>query len=232
MRQRSIDSTHAVGRMGHSGVEIRLVVFVDPKQSLRLSEYRLELKEAVDDKRNSLLKPPRTNSGIENRFTGDAIRRDLMIWLNESPEIGKTIARLKGTVHCPLPTKSERWEIPDVLDVKGISKATGAARYSIQRVTKTPEGTYEVRLIVEPGSFPANRTPTADFATMRRAMRLVDAEGRAYNMGGCSEGGDEPTKDYRYNFNRFGGEARIGQPAKLLSDNRQGRYQVAVAREK
>ena len=49
-------------------------------------------------------------------------------------------------------------------------------------------------------------------------MRLVDAEGHAYTMGGITTGGNDQKMEYRYNFNRFGGEARIGQPAKLIWD--------------
>ncbi len=84
---------------------------LDPKLPTLQSAITVELSEAVDEQGQSLLFNAPRRFLTSYPATG---RTEFVVPLDYPPNVGKRIARLKGTLKFPIVLKTEKWNVPDV----------------------------------------------------------------------------------------------------------------------
>lgn len=194
------------------------------------------LKRVEDDKRRSLLD---ANGNQWLRYDFDSgwygVRSQSF---NTPASDAKSLARIEGTAIYVVPTEREQWEIADVLasknathqfDVNG-RQVTFKIK-SVERDGNTVNLKYEMSMTTDTGADAGEvANPLFSFGQMRRVIRLEDANGNIFGVGGSGGGSNGGNKiEMRSEFSlmgnqRFtdGGEPipppAIVEPIKLIFD--------------
>jgi hypothetical protein len=194
--------------------QLSLVAFVEPKIHVVQSSYNVRIDEAVDDKGNSLVFNEPTPEG---KSTARQWMRNLNARLKYPAERpGKRIVRLRGGMRFVVQTRSETFEVPDVMKAKNVQKTIAGRRILLKEVKKAGEQ-YEVQTTVyraglSPAEWNAMNYPGA-------AIRLLDKDGKALSSRGWGGGGGPDEMSYNWTFARDawgGGEDKAGEPFRLV----------------
>ncbi|MDQ3815647.1 MAG: hypothetical protein M3347_17170 [Armatimonadota bacterium] len=193
---------------GTPGGTIKISALVDPR--LRVANWgTLYMEEFKDDKGNRL------ESIAEHQlYFGGYPVSTFTIPLPPLAEDSKSITA-KGVLRVRVMTKGEVWEVPHILQAKGVSKTVGNELYTITEVTKSGSK-YTVHLAI------AEEDPNIPLYTPRALrfnfLRLVDNEGR--DLFRQFEDYIAPDgRRVRINFARTRYNSKkeeAGEPAKLL----------------
>jgi hypothetical protein len=128
---------------------VALYVLADPKLRL-VRGGTLKIKDAVDDKLNSLLRDDVMDHHIAMMGGFSTTPLEAHARLKPPPEGGKRITRLIGTLRLPLVTKSEVWEVSNILQAKGVTKNISDADAKQEHVLKEVEIPFEFNDIPVP----------------------------------------------------------------------------------
>lgn len=201
--------------------------FFDPKiQTLRNSVY-CQLEEAVDEKGRSLKSPDAQNGLL---YDSNPVR--LQLKLQELPNMGKKLARLRGTLGFVAVTSREVWQVPDVLQARDVERVVkrddGEERYFLDAVKSEGEN-YIVQLTVSRPRTDTRRVALLgngrniflSEAALYDQVRLVDAQNRDWLRANYRTQiqGDKDTSITSATFTfrkRVGAEGDTGPPAKLI----------------
>lgn len=190
---------------------VQFTILAEPKVRVIQSDNQIDIKEAVDDRGNSLLSTDRSYYGMG----GQAWMWNMSARLNYPDNAGKKIARLRGEVKFVLQVQAESLDVPDILTAKNIEKTVAGRQFLIKECKANGEN-YELQMTVFRGGM-----SDADWNAIQNpgaAMKLVDKSGRALSMHGWGGSNDGRKMDYTWNFSRqqWGGEAgKPGEPHRL-----------------
>jgi hypothetical protein len=190
---------------------------------------QFDIKEAVDEKGNDL-------SGAPLNGGGALWLRRFEIPLQRKADAGRKLARLRGTIKVMVVAKRERWEIPNVLAAKNLSKTIrgplGEETWTVQNVEVVPTEAgprYQAHVTVVPKQplvaeeateeeLQARQMVQSSLRDWSQMVSLVDTGGRIYPfMEGVEDTGEVVTipfapPDEGDPLNR------PGPPAKLIID--------------
>jgi len=106
----------------------------------------------------------------------------------------RTLTKVSGTLDVIAATKSQVWEVKDVLDAKNLVKSVGRAHFAVRSIGKSESGRrtrYQVKLASwGEGETPDIGWPARSDQERMRAVRLLDAAGRAFFPRGCTHEDD------------------------------------------
>lgn len=216
-RNHNVDfATNAVSH----NYSMRLRAFIDPKLRVVEGATMVRLEEVVDDKGNSLVLPS-ANAGHVSTFSsmGSNWIWELHAQLQEVPNLGTRITRFRAVASFVAQTKSDLWEIPDVLTAKSAERPISVGKYVFNGIEKTGEDTYNLKITIHhQPNIVSHQNPLTSFSVIQQNIRLVDADGRPYGNAGGGGGGGPTKLDYSISFHRNTGDntPKPGAPAKLL----------------
>ncbi len=217
-RNHSID--YAVPENVSKSFTIQLQAFVDPKVKVMQGSSLLRIDEATDDRGNSLVIP---NSRTVQSMSAPGFNAgwiwDLHASLQYPANVGTHITLLRATARFLVQGKADVWEIPDITKANHVERVMPMGRYVVQGVRKSGERNYELQIGIEhPPDVVAHGHPLTDFATLQRCIRLLDADGNAYDPAGGGGGGGAGRLQYTLNFYAPANDPnrRVGEPAKLV----------------
>ena len=168
-----------------------LRIYLDPKLR-HLGDAKIQLKEAIDDKGQSLRKDNWLNP------PHDGVLFDTKIQLQPLATRGQKLQRLRGTYHGVLALQQTEWEVPDILNARNVEKIFGdEMRVELQEIKKVG-GDYQATLTwSQTGKEKPNKMSTGhfltDFGNIYDNLRLVDANGNDLIRGDIQR----PTLDFR-----------------------------------
>ena len=194
-------------------------VYVDPKVRVLKGSQQLRLVEVKDENGKSLIPAAPQGEWMGGPSWGQGWLWQITTPLAWSPDTGKRIATFRATAKFMVETKTDHWEIADVLAVKDAVKEVGAVKYTIKSVTQNGPDQCSVKvLITQPAGRQPEQNPLTDFSTFQRAIQLLDASGRAWQSSGGGGGGSWERLEYDLSFYSSGGGGnppKPGPPVKL-----------------
>lgn len=212
-------------------------IYLDPKLAVLERGLAIHLEEASDERGASLLLNPNEETSAEVVASTYGVPGKLILPLKPPARQGGKLAQLRGSLHGAVASKSQVWEVDDVLNVKNVAQVFELdgkpERYELQEAKADGVERYRVRIVVsQPGVFDRQsaRLSTGKelFLTSSNAisynLRLIDSDGREmWRQGaGAERNTEEGNKENPLTvitaiFGRGEGEtAPVGKPAKLL----------------
>jgi hypothetical protein len=201
-----------------SSISLRITAYVDPKIEV-LELVALHLDEAVDENGNSILINLKYGEALSGG-TGPPGPLSGSIRLAYSPEIGKRIARLKGSARFALCTKRETWEVADIRNAKDVVRKMSPGTYTIRGLESQADSpsAYNLTIEIEQAGGTRSLSPLTRYYVLNPGLRLLDADGQAYRSGGGGGGtaGGGPLR-YTFGFRDPANEGqKLGPPARLI----------------
>jgi hypothetical protein len=200
------------------GCTIRFTVYAEPKIKVLKGLYSAEIEEAVDENGAPLApqqaRPDRMATNSSWAWSMNAI-------LTPPPGVGERIERLRGSGRFIIQTRSEKAEIDDILNAKGVVKVIQNDRLVIKEV-KTTGVTYTVHLALERGGPSGGGAALAadwNENNLAATLRLVDANGdpltrRNYASGGVTD--EQVSMNLIFSRQDWNGNVSAGEPVKLI----------------
>jgi hypothetical protein len=148
----------------------------------------MEIKEAVDDAGNSLV------GGVAERrifAMGNSGAWQLYARLTWPAHPGKRIARLVCATTFTLQTKSEKLEIPDILNAKEQKQTLGGTEVTFHGLAKVGDN-WELKISTGQG------VPFQEM--MQNRLQILDADGNALERRGMSGQGDGTQMTFKLLF--------------------------------
>jgi hypothetical protein len=193
-------------------------VYVDPKVRVLKGSQQLKLIEVKDENGKSLAPAAPQGEWMSGPSWGQGWLWQLSTPLAWSPDIGRKIATFRATARFMIETKTDHWEIADVLSAKDVVKEVGKVKYTIKSVTQNSPDQCNVKVLVTQPSGQPEQNPLTDFSTFQRAISLLDGQGRAWQSSGGGGGGSWERLEYDLSFYTGGGGMNVpkpGAPVKL-----------------
>jgi hypothetical protein len=190
----------------HSEFSMQMVAYPEPKIVAVQGGTTMEIKEAVDDAGNSLV------GGTADRrmfSMGNSGAWQLYARLNWPPHPGKRIVRLVCATTFTLQTKSQKLEIPDVLNAKEQTHTLGGTEVTFHGLTKA-EDNWELKISA------GNGVPFQQL--MQNRLQLLDADGNALERRGMSGQGNGEQMIFKLLFgaSRRADGKLAGSPDRLI----------------
>lgn len=215
-RSHTIDYNNPANRQ--TSFNINFVCFVDPKVRVTRASRMVKVTEAVDDKGNSLVLDQ--GRGAESYVSpwGGSWYWDLTVPLAYRADMGSKLVHLRGSTQFSIMTKSETWEVPNILGAKAVEKKLPGYRYIVHQLSKVGPTNYDLKVSIEFPREKQNELGMMDFGSIQQQIRLMDDQGRTYDAGGGGGGTRMGQADYDINFYSSNGGNGIGAPARLVWD--------------
>jgi hypothetical protein len=165
------------------------------------------LQKAVDDAGNSMLE----NQPTYNSFNvnSDSVW-SVVVNLDRPDRRSTRIAQLKGSVQAAIETRSETWNVPNILKVHDLSHDFGDCTFSINSLTAM-RNLYVLRV----SGVRLSSAPDGTSLGIGQ-IELFDAEGRALASRGMGGGGGPDHMIYTMTFDSTNPAQSTGQPARLV----------------
>ncbi|MGE5611965.1 MAG: HEAT repeat domain-containing protein [Bacillota bacterium] len=201
---------------------IQFRILADPKLRVIQRPRQIKLEEVLDEKGNSLALPSPNNWGpnVPEPWSAGWLC-DVSATLKYQPDIGRRIASFKGSASFVTMSKSDTWQIPDVLNAKDVQHAMPLGKYTLHEVRQTQGGQYRATILIDLTAGPVPpQNPLVSLGTLQQCIRLVDANGRGYAMGGGG-GGSINAKRLSYLIHFHPNDViapKLDPPAKLIWD--------------
>ena len=203
-----------------SSFSLNIGVLVDPKLRILRAAYSPDVVTAKDENGNSLVGGAGLMRGEDYRAAswGATWRWDFAVPLVHTPQTGKKIAVLKGALRFMVQEKSDLWEIPNIAAAKNLERTIPIGKYIVQELKKNGKENYELKISIEHDrNIVTHQNLLTDWSSLQSSIRLLDAEGRAYQNSGGGGGGDDGKLQYTINFfARNDGGQQPGDPVKLI----------------
>jgi hypothetical protein len=192
-----------------SDFSVQMCIYPEPKIVVVRGNGLLQIQEAVDDNGNSLLSPLAERSPV---FAGGQMGIPIDARLNWPKNPGKRIVRLVCSTTFELQTKSQKLEIPDILNARAQTQSLGGSLISFKGIHKNGE-LWELQLS---GSTAA---PLQQMMLQNR-LQLLDAQGRPLERRGMSGQGAGNQMNFQLLFAAplRPGSGQTGDPSKLIWD--------------
>jgi hypothetical protein len=185
---------------------------MDPRLMLLNYPQSLHIEEAVDEKGNSLVAGQRAQAAWAN---GSSNGGELKIGLDNPPNRGKTLARLKGTFVFTAATRWTHWEVPVTNQrdniVKTIAMQQGDVTYTMRGV-KPYDNLYELVLAVNGPKFVTDRVGS----TLTQQVRLEDAARHALPQRSSSGSLEGATYLLTEKFSNQNAADMVGEPTTVV----------------
>ena len=197
---------------------LMLQVLVDPKIPVLRGPYQLNVTEAVDDKGNSLLTGQAFDRENNVRASpwGTTWQWDLNTSLKDVPAPGTKLKTLKAVASFVVASGLDVWEV-DANAAGPSSHAIPGGKYTVESLTKQGDQ-YALKIAVDFktkmfGRRPPDEAIYTDYNSLQSMIKLVDADGKAYQMNGGGGGGGMGHSTYEFNFTaRETGEEGAAKP--------------------
>ncbi|MEO6907677.1 MAG: hypothetical protein ABI210_07285 [Abditibacteriaceae bacterium] len=176
--------------------------YIDPKLSLT-GISNIEPEQIIDEKGHSLI--PKTYSPFSPAYQSIDSYYSSSTSLDLSHDYGKRIAVFKGNLRFLQLKKSFTWEVPDILNARGITKTITCngipVLFVINDIKQTDNG-YKVQMTLSWNQPSSPNQSNYDFGNqlqliidmVARSMHLIDVKGNAFSRGGySSRGGNNST---------------------------------------
>ena len=196
---------------------LQLTAYSDPKLLVLKNARDTKLEEAVDERGNSLLSPQEQEYVPESSDYRGPWEWRLTAKLHHPDGAGQRIARLRGSAQFLVRTQFETWELSQIMTVQNATRVIAGTRITIEGLSRSDEG-YTLRIrgqgalcgLVSPG--------LADqFEAIRRSIRLLDHNGRAFAVDFAGGSGREDWS-YLFTFKPTPAQDTTAEPAKLIWD--------------
>jgi hypothetical protein len=199
-------------------LSLSLIAVFDPRLQVQ-GTSRPKIEEAVDNMGHSLISRQQDAMGGQF-FPALGMGNNIPLTLIPHQQT-RGITRLAGSVRLRVVTKTEKWEITDLFGDKPTTKTLpqfGNALVTMEPLRHAANG-YELTIRATPQQpqqpmMVGGNSPLS-FAVFR-SIRLLDEEGREFNRGGYSGGGNSDGYRITLNFSARGGANNLGEPAKLV----------------
>lgn len=213
-------------RPSQSTLELLFRILTDPRVGSSPRSYRVDILEAKDDAGQSLLPADQrmtSNQYSEGRLATAVQVENLML----PARTGGKLVTLRGTLRFLAQTKSEIWEVPDILKVKNASKTMvtprGTERYEIIEVVAEDDRYSTIKAKVtrefrqaEVQEAQIEEQPFYSFDhNLSKLMRVLDADGKELPPAGGGVGDDNKELTIDFGVTRIAEEPR-GRPATLI----------------
>ena len=206
------------GQGAYEDFQVLLGARAEPKLRLLRVAYAPNLEEATDDRGNSLLPEPNANAAAD--AGGYAIAPggawQLPARLSAPANMGRRIARLRGSFDVSIQTRAEQLDVPDIVSARGVNKVAGGVRFVIKELRRNGDGWTLDMLARVDGARPdeweriQQTLSTAD-------IRLLDERGEAFQRTGSSSSGGPEQVEMTVEFSprAWGRDRKLGEPSKL-----------------
>ncbi|MBV9467677.1 MAG: hypothetical protein JO316_01840 [Abitibacteriaceae bacterium] len=203
----------------HENLRLSLSAFIDPKVRIIQRRSSLHFDEVVDEKGHSLIQEKDVPLNAYNNAASPFFQLEPV--LAQPAGLGKRIARLRAALRLGVVAKQETWEVPDILQAKGLLKTVDDKIYTVESAQKNGDN-YVVRLGVSSIVQMPNVVPNFE---VFGAVRLLDAQGHEYSHTTTSNNGSEKGITAILTFSRppeapnnDKSPAPLGVPTKLIWD--------------
>lgn len=223
---------------GQDTLRFQLVAYPAPASPIVPNSMVVQGEEAKDETGASILAPQVSNFGYSSSSLNP-----ISLSIALSPNAGKRLARLKGTLRARLVTKTQTWTLPDIMNARNavltVIKPDSIERYIVEKVERPEPNQVLVRLRIErkrtPDAPPEPNDAAARLNRMRaeqnpsddvfRALKIVDAEGRelgksrssSQNSGSISNAdGQRVSAQLTFSRTLNGPRSLTGEAAKLV----------------
>jgi hypothetical protein len=182
----------------HSDFSMQMMAFAEPKIVSIQGGTMLDIKEAVDDAGNSLV----GNAAERRMFSfGGMGTWQLAARLNWPQHPGKRIKKIVCTTSFTIQTKSQKFEIDDILRAKEKTEILGGTQISFAGIVKNGD-IWELKL--------STNTPNPFQQLMQDRLQLLDADGHTLDRRGMNEMRTNNQASYKLLF--AGGRGNDGNP--------------------
>jgi hypothetical protein len=206
------------GQGAYEDFQVLLGARAEPKLRLLRVAYAPNLEEATDDRGNSLLPEPSANAAAAGGYAiapGGAWQ--LPARLSAPANMGRRIARLRGSFDVSIQTRAEQLDVPDIVSARGVNKVAGGVRFVIKELRRNGDGWTLDMLARLDGARPdeweriQQTLSTAD-------IRLLDERGEAFQRTGSSSSGGPEQVEMSIEFSprAAGQDRKLGEPSKLV----------------
>jgi hypothetical protein len=193
-------------------------VYVDPKVRVLKGSQQLKLIEVKDENGKSLIPAAPQGEWMSGPSWGQGWMWQISTPLQWSPDIGRKIATFRASARFMIETKTDHWEIPDVLSAKDVVKEVGTVKYTVKSVTQSGANSCNVKVLITQPPGRGEQNPLTDFSTFQRAIQLLDAQGIPWQSSGGGGGGSWERLEYDLSFYASDGainSPKPGPPVKL-----------------
>jgi len=194
------------------GIALYIYANVDPKIDI-LQVLSLHVDEALDE--NGKLLVPKQDWGGEIGSIAGTLHLGAQFLY--SPDIGKRIARFRGSFRFALCTRREAWEVNDIRSAKDVVHKMALGTYIVKSVENpaTDATEYLVKIQIEGTASPSS--PLFSGEAISRSIRLVDAIGREYTSAGSGGMRMNGHLEWGITFRDAGNAGqKLGPPSKLI----------------
>lgn len=230
---RQVDFEHALGsmkmRQGQYSRSLRFDNFntqvfeslrmeveaqLDPRLQIVALAQNARIEIADDEMGRSLILPTKPGP-VDERWNTAVVRGFSDFNVPLKPNTGTRIAHFKGTCRVRVATRSEAWEITDLLKMPQARRITRLGiEQTLNVLSLQREGrTWQVNLLIQNEGPLRLRLPagTTSFGT----LRLLNAQNRDFQWSGSAGGGGDNDVRNTFSFS-VGPKDDLGEPAKLI----------------
>ena len=193
-------------------VTVRFTLFAEPKLPVLMVPNEVTL-EAVTDETGNSLSPTGPRRFVPD-YSGASWMATVSARLGYPPGSGQRIAKIKGYATVVLCEKSEDFVIESPLTAGPTSKVIQGAEFQFKGLKKQTSGSGLDASFAINMDAPFYRV-FRDYSNYSRQVRLSDAQGRTYGVGGSGTGGGGPGV-FAFNIH-FYPNNNAGAPAKLVA---------------
>ncbi len=209
---KSVDLSNfkAPQRSENRSLSARLALQSDRRLPL-IGSPQVRLTRADDDKNRSLVPQPDENERAHNRVNrysfysnGSWEQKNANVNLISPAPDAKILAHLEGVVVYAVVSKTEKWEVPDLLSAPqwehnfASPEGTVALKIAATPGTEDEQGGLKVRIEAtssnDDQSYERVTYPLAQVEPLMAAMRIEDANGVVYRNSGYNANGGPTTK--------------------------------------
>jgi hypothetical protein len=201
----------------HHRFTLQLTAYSDPKLLVLKNARDAKLEEAVDEHGHSLLPPEEQEYVPESSDYRGPWEWKLSTKLHHPQSAGHRIARLRGAAQFLVRTSFETWELPQIMTVQNATRVIAGARITIEGLSRSDDG-YTLRIRGQ-GALCGLGSPgiTEQFESIRRSIKLLDQNGRAFSVDFAGGSGREDWS-YLFTFKPTPAQDATSEPAKLIWD--------------
>jgi hypothetical protein len=189
-----------------SDFSMQMTAFAEPKIVAVQGGTMLDINEAVDDAGNSLVGNPAERRMFSFGGVGTWQLFARLAWPQHP---GKRIKKIACSTSFTIQTKSQQFEIDDIINAKAKTQILGGTQISFDGISKNGD-LWELRL--------STNTPNPFQQLMQDRLKLTDAQGHQLDRRGMNESRTNNQATYKLLFaaGRANDGSAVGDPARFV----------------
>ncbi|MDF2439758.1 MAG: hypothetical protein JWN98_742, partial [Abditibacteriota bacterium] len=197
-------------------LQVGMYAQLDPRLQIAAKAHSADIESVVDEMGRSLLLPTHKHLDAPIMESYGIRMGTLDISLRLKPTTGTRIARLKGSYRLRIATKSESWEITDLLKAPQSKRITRlGTEQSLTFLSMQREGReWHVNVLVQNEGPLRLRLPGGALGV--GTLRLLDAQNRVFWERGSAFGGDSNSARGPFMFSTMDHNHAESEPTKLI----------------